>query len=60
MNQPEEIRLLKEEVKALRTEVKGLKEFINAMYNILIEEGEEYEDSPLEMFGNSDLGRYNT
>lgn len=59
MKDSEEITLLKEEVKALKTEVAGLKEFIRAMYSMMNED-DEYDDTPYELYGSPGMGRYNT
>ena len=56
MIQKDELTALKAEVKALKSEIAGLKEFIQAMYSLMSEEGEEYDD-PLD---GPRFGRYNT
>ncbi|MDR0508355.1 MAG: hypothetical protein LBG63_00795 [Candidatus Methanoplasma sp.] len=57
MMHKDELTALKAEVKALKEEVAGLREFIQAMYSMMSDDEEEYEDPP---FGNSGFGRYNT
>jgi uncharacterized coiled-coil DUF342 family protein len=55
----DEVTMLRAEVKELKKEVAGLMEFIQAMYSMMNEEGEEYEEPP-GLFGNSGFGRFNT
>ena len=59
MMRKDEVIILRAEVKALQREVAGLREFIQAMYSMMSEEGEECEEPP-GLFGNSGFGRYNT
>ncbi|AIZ57165.1 hypothetical protein Mpt1_c13030 [Candidatus Methanoplasma termitum] len=59
MMKKDEVVVLRAEVKELKKEVAGLMEFIQAMYSMMSEEGEEYEEPP-GLFGNSAFGRFNT
>jgi hypothetical protein len=59
MKPKDEVTVLRAEVKALQKEVAGLREFIQAMYSMMSEEDEEYDEPP-GLFGNSGYGRYNT
>ncbi len=45
---------LRKEIASLREEVKGLKEFVNALYNMIVE-----DDEP-EYAGGIEMGRFNT
>ncbi len=58
MSKPEDITELRAEVDALKTEVAGLKEFIRAMYSMVIDE-EDYECQD-DMYMGPAVGRYNT
>jgi len=59
MIKKDEITVLRAEVRELKKEVAGLMEFIQAMYSMMSEEEEEYEEPP-GLFGNSGFGRFNT
>jgi hypothetical protein len=58
MNDPEELKSLKEEIRALRSEVDTLKDFVRAMYS-MIGDDEDFDDGN-EFVNNLSSGRYNT
>ena len=45
---------LKKEIDSLKREVEGLKEFVNALYNMIV------DDDDAEYSGGVELGRFNT
>ena len=44
------------QIDALKAEVKTLKEFVRALYNMITEDDDDYEDYP----GGAEVGRFNT
>lgn len=48
---------LRKEIKELRTEVRDLKEFVKALYNMIMEDDDEYVGSDA---GGIEVGRFNT
>ena len=49
-------RDLQLQIDALKEEVKTLKEFVRALYNMITEDDDDYEDYP----GGAEVGNYNT
>ena len=45
------------QIDALKAEVKTLKEFVRALYNMITEDDDDYEE---EYAGGAEVGRYNT
>jgi len=50
------VRELQQQIDALKAEVKTLKEFVRALYNMITEDDDDYEDYP----GSAEVGNYNT
>ncbi len=44
------------QIDALKAEVKTLKEFVRALYNMIADDDDEYDDYS----GGAEVGRYNT
>ena len=55
MNEPTP-REMQLQIDALKAEVKTLKEFVRALYNMITEDEDDYEDYT----GGAEVGRYNT
>ena len=55
MNEPTP-REMQLQIDALKAEVKTLKEFVKALYNMITEDEDDYEDYT----GGAEVGRYNT
>ena len=51
---PKEMQL---QIDALKAEVKTLKEFVRALYNMIAEDDDDYDDS---YSGGAEVGRFNT
>ena len=49
------VRELQQQIDALKAEVKSLKEFVRALYNMIVEDEEEDD-----YLGGAEVGRYNT
>ena len=50
---PKEMQL---QIDALKAEVKTLKEFVRALYNMITDDDDDYDDYS----GGAEVGRYNT
>ena len=55
MSEPTAIEL-QQQIDALKAEIKTLKEFVRALYNMIAEDDDDYE----EYSGGAEVGRYNT
>ena len=49
-------RELQQQIDALKAEVKTLKEFVRALYNMITEDEDDYDDYT----GGAEVGNYNT
>ena len=50
------VRELQQQIDALKAEVKTLKEFVRALYNMIAEDDDDYDDYA----GGAEVGRFNT
>ena len=50
-------RELQQQIDALKAEVKTLKEFVRALYNMIAEDDDDYDEG---YSGGAEVGRFNT
>lgn len=58
MSEENDIKLLRDEIKSLKAEVEDLKEFVKAMYCMIADDDEDYDEG--EFIGGPEMGRFNT
>ena len=51
------VKELQMQIDALKAEVKTLKEFVRALYNMITEDDDDYDE---DYSGGAEVGRYNT